>query len=226
MWTPVDKPERGALAAKLFLTGTMFTSAISSCSKSYLVLEERARGLTQIRVVPWSGDAGALSRIRRAGVPGQSQRQFAIRYDHDALRVHVDENAASRSTITIWRRGKQHCSSKKKCWAVSTPDDYVTERLYAPRRRWHGYSALACCIAKGMKQKRRQSALLYGYGSYGVEYRCGLRVAAPEFGRSRLCLRDRARSRRPGDGAPLVRGRQAAEEEKHLHRFHRLRRIS
>ena len=52
--------------------------------KNHLVLEERARGLTQIRVVPWAGGGEHYLQFDEPPT-GQSQRQPRFRYDHAAL---------------------------------------------------------------------------------------------------------------------------------------------
>ena len=93
MSTPVEQPEREHWQEIIPHRSDVYLGDFE-LFKDHLVLEERACGLTQIRVIPWSGGGGLLSRIRRACVPCQSQRKFAVRYEHAALRVHFDEDAA------------------------------------------------------------------------------------------------------------------------------------
>ena len=102
---------------------------------------------------------------------------------------------------------------------------YHTERLHATAG--DGVRVpISMVYRKGMERNGRSPLLLYGYGSYGHSLDA-------TFGSARLSLLDpglrvrhRPRSGWRGDGAGVVRGRQAAQQEKHLHRLHRLRRTS
>ncbi len=97
---------------------------------------------------------------------------------------------------------------------------YVTERALPARPRRRPGAGLAP-LPQGVRSGRQGAAPARGLRLLRLLERSLLRLRRPVAGRSRLRLRDRPCPRRPGDGAFLVRGRQAPAEEEHLLRLHR-----
>ena len=90
--------------------------------------------------------------------------------------------------------------------------------------RWREDSGVAR-LSQGLQEGRHRAAVSIRLRLVRRIERSALFLAALLADRPRLRLRHRARARRPGDGPRLVRERQAAEEEEHVHRFHRRDRI-
>ena len=100
--------------------------------------------------------------------------------------------------------------------------NYQAEYLHVPARDG-AMVPVSLVYRKGFEPDGTSPLLLYAYGSYGYSMDAGFRLEPAEPAGPGLRLRHRPRPRRPGDGPPVVRGRQAAQEEEHLHRLHRLR---
>ena len=100
------------------------------------------------------------------------------------------------------------------------PDDYVTRRLMAPAARRRTGADLAALPSR--HAARRLGALpalrlrLLRHHHPGL-----LQHQLPVAGRPRLRLCHRPYPRRQGQGLCLVRGRQAREQDEHLHGLHR-----
>ena len=133
--------------------------------KDYLVLEERLRGLTQIRVVPWSGGPGHY-----------------LSFDEPAYRAHLGANlefdtkilryeyTSMKTPLSIFdydmATGKRTLLKQEEVLGGFATGDYVTERLYG--RAADGTEVpLSILYRKGLKRDGQNPLMLYGYGSYG-----------------------------------------------------------
>jgi oligopeptidase B len=134
--------------------------------EQHLVLEERVRGLTQIRVIPW---AGGLDHYLEFDEPAYRARLGANpELDTATLRF---EYTSMKTPVTIYdydMNTRQRVLLKQEqvlgCFAA---ENYVTERLYAPAV--DGVEIpLSIVYRKGLKKDRQAPLLLYGYGSYGL----------------------------------------------------------
>jgi oligopeptidase B len=132
----------------------------------YLVLEERARGLTQIRVVPWSGGEAhylefAEPAYRAHLGANMDLHSNILRFDYTSMKTPqsvYDYNMAMRQRVLL---------KQEEVLGGFNPDDYVSERLYA--RAADGVEIpLSLLYRKGLKKDGQNPTLLYGYGSYGV----------------------------------------------------------
>ena len=101
------------------------------------------------------------------------------------------------------------------------PANYVSERMMVEAR--DGVKVpVSIVYRKGLERNGQNPFLLYAYGSYGYSMDASFSVA-------RLSMLDRgfvyaiAHSRWKRDGATLVRGRQAVQQNEHVQRLHRLR---
>ena len=134
--------------------------------KDYLVLEERARGLTQIRVVPWSGtDAHYLEFAEpayRAHLGANMEiNTNIVRFDYTSMKTPqavYDYDMSSRERKLL---------KQEEVLGGFNADDYVTERLYAPASDGTEIP-LSLLYRKGLMKYGMNPTLLYGYGSYGA----------------------------------------------------------
>ncbi len=149
--------------------------------KNHLVVEERAGGLTQIRVLPWTGTAHYL------------------KFDEPAYRVHVGTNpefdtetlrfeyTSMKTPLSIYdyqmnTRARTLLKQEAVLGGFES-SNYVTERLHA--RATDGTQIpLSILYRKGLKRDGQNPLVLYGYGSYGLSIDAG-------FASPRLSLVDR-----------------------------------
>ena len=101
------------------------------------------------------------------------------------------------------------------------PSAYVTRRLFAQGPRRRDRSDLDPAPQGRQAVDGSAPCLLYGYGAYGYAMPASFATGAALAGRSRLRLCHRACPRRHREGLALVSGRQAAEEDQHVHGLHR-----
>ena len=134
--------------------------------KDYLVLEERARGLTQIRVVPWSGSGAHYLEFAEPAYRAHlgANMEFdtqIVRFDYTSMKTPQSIYDYDMDT-----RQRRLLKQEEVLGGFNT-DDYVTERLHA--RAADGTEIpLSLLYRKGLKKDGQNPTLLYGYGSYGV----------------------------------------------------------
>ena len=134
--------------------------------QDHLVLEERCRGLTQIRVIPWSG--------------GES---YYLEFSEPAYRANLGTNPELDSTVLRFEytsmktplsiydydmntRQRTLLKQEEVLGGGFAMDNYVTERLYA--RASDGTEIpLSVLYRNGVRKDGQAPLLLYGYGSYG-----------------------------------------------------------
>lgn len=133
--------------------------------KDYLVLEERLRGLTQIRVVPWSGGPGYYLSFDEPAY--RADLGANLEFDTKTLRY---EYTSMKTPLSIFdydmATGARTLLKQEEVLGGFDAEDYVTERLYA--RAPDGTEVpLSILYRKGLKRDGQNPLLLYGYGSYG-----------------------------------------------------------
>ena len=134
--------------------------------KDYLVLEERARGLTQIRVVPWSGSGAHYLEFAEPAYRAHlgANMEFdtkIVRFDYTSMKT--PQSIYDYDMDTRQRR----LLKQEEVLGGFNADNYVTERLHA--RAADGTEIpLSLLYRKGLKKDGQNPTLLYGYGSYGV----------------------------------------------------------
>jgi oligopeptidase B len=134
--------------------------------KDYLVMEERARGLTQIRVVPWSGSGahylGFAEPAYRADVGINMELDTKIvRFGYTSMKTPqsiYDYDMTTRERKLL---------KQEEVLGGFNPDQYVTERRYAPASDGTEIP-LSLLYRRGLKNDGTNPTLLYGYGSYGA----------------------------------------------------------
>jgi oligopeptidase B len=133
--------------------------------KDHLVLEERVRGLTQIRVLPWaSGDGHYLQFTEpayRAHLGMNPEIDTAtLRFEYTSMKTPLtiyDYDMNTRQRVLL---------KQEEVLGGFDADNYVTERLYG--RGADGTEIpLSIVYRKGLRKDGQNPLLLYGYGSYG-----------------------------------------------------------
>jgi oligopeptidase B len=134
--------------------------------KDHLVLEERRRGLTEIRVMPWSGGESYCLEFDepayRANLGLNPQLDTAmLRFEYTSMKTP--------SSVYDYDMLKRHKTLMKREEVLGgfSPEHYVTERLHA--RAADGTEIpISVVYRKEVKKGGSNPLLLYGYGSYGL----------------------------------------------------------
>lgn len=151
--------------------------------KNYLVVSERKNGLTELRVMPWSGKEEHYIRFDD---PAYSVFPMDnVDFNTDVLRFAYTSLTTPNSVYAYDMKLKSRKLLKQQEVVSKTfsPDQYVSERLYAKSR--DGVSIpISLVYKKGVKPAKNTPLLLYGYGSYGANM-------DPYFSSVRLSLLDR-----------------------------------
>jgi len=150
--------------------------------RDHLVLEERARGLTRIRVVPWSGEPGHYLEFDEPAY--RANLNVNLQFDTSVMRF---EYTSMKSPLSIYDHdmasGQRVLLKREEVLGGFDPDNYVTERLYAPAPGGTEVP-LSLLYRKGTPRNGANPLLLYGYGAYGFSVDAA-------FSSARLSLVDR-----------------------------------
>lgn len=181
MRTPVTRTERAGWEEVIPHRADVYLGGFE-IFKDYLVLQERARGLIQLRIRPWSG---AGEHYLDFGEPAyaayvSTNPEFdtaVLRYGYSSLTTPnsiYDYDMAAR-TKTLLKRDE--------VLGGFDPAHYETKRLSA--RAGDGTAVpISLVYRKDLRRGGPQRLLLYGYGSYGSS-------TDASFNASRLSLLDR-----------------------------------
>jgi oligopeptidase B len=165
MWTPVEKTGREHWREVIPHRADVYLGDFE-LFKDHLVLEERSRGLTQIRVVPWAGDGDHYLEFDepayRANVGNNPELETTtLRFEYTSMKTPLsvyDYDMVTRQKTLLKR---------EEVLGGFDPDHYVTERLYA--RAEDGVEVpISLLYRKGLVKNGDNPLLLYGYGSYGI----------------------------------------------------------
>ncbi len=134
--------------------------------KEHLVLEERQRGLTQIRVIPWRGGGEHYLEFAeptyRANVGTNPEFDTTtLRFDYTSMKTPLsiyDYNMVNHQRTLL---------KQEEVLGGFDSDNYVTERLYATATDGTEVP-ISIVYRKGITRDGQNPLLLYGYGSYGV----------------------------------------------------------
>jgi oligopeptidase B len=151
--------------------------------RTLLVVSERENALTQLRIIPFSGEG-----------------EHYIRFDEPAYYVSIGENPEYDTEVlrfeytsmtTPWSvydydtsSGERTLMKREEVGGGFDPDDYATERVWAAARDGR---QIPVSIVYNRHEYRRDGGhplLLYAYGSYGSS-------SEPTFNSARLSLLDR-----------------------------------
>lgn len=150
--------------------------------RDFLVLDERARGLTQLRIRPWDGSGEHYIDF---GEPTYTAYTSVNRdFDTDVLRYGYASLTTPTSTYDYNMKTREKTLLKRdEVRGGFSPEDYVTERVYATAP--DGVQVpISLVYRKELQMDGSNPLLLYGYGSYGNSIDAG-------FSSVRLSLLDR-----------------------------------
>jgi oligopeptidase B len=151
--------------------------------KDYLVVEERSNGLSEIRIMPWSGKGEYY-------LPFESETYTAytsvnVDFDTDILRYGYQSMATPASVIDFNMKTKVKDIKKEQevLGGKFDKDNYTEERVWATASDGTQVP-ISMVYRKGLKKDGENPLLLYAYGSYGHSM-------DPHFSSTRLTLLDR-----------------------------------
>ena len=134
--------------------------------RDHLVLEERALGLTQIRVIPWSGGNEHYLEFNEPAY--RANLNVNLQFDTSTLRF---EYTSMKTPLSIYdydmASGQRTLLKREEVLGGFDPENYITERLYAPAIDGTAIP-VSLLYRKGMSKHGGNPLLLYGYGAYGL----------------------------------------------------------
>ncbi|MCH4831089.1 MULTISPECIES: S9 family peptidase [Flavobacterium] len=151
--------------------------------KDYLVVEERSNGLTQLRIIPWSGAEAYY-------LPFESETYTAytstnVDFDTEILRYGYQSLKTPSSIIDFNMRTQEKEIKKEQevLGGAFAKDNYEENRVWATAR--DGVKVpISLVYKKGIELNAQRPLLQYAYGSYGYSMDC-------TFSTTRLSLLDR-----------------------------------
>ncbi|AND64770.1 oligopeptidase B [Flavobacterium covae] len=151
--------------------------------KDYLVVEERSNGLTQLRIIPWSGAEAYY-------LPFESETYTAytstnVDFDTEILRYGYQSLKTPSSIIDFNMRTQEKEIKKEQevLGGAFVKDNYEENRVWATAR--DGVKVpISLVYKKGIELNAQRPLLQYAYGSYGYSMDC-------TFSTTRLSLLDR-----------------------------------
>ena len=149
----------------------------------YLVINERNKGMTKVKVMPWANPSDA-SYIDFGEEAYTAETSTNPEIDTDEVRISFSSMTTPGSVYDYNMKTKQ-LDLKKRNEVVGdfNPDDYTSERIMVTAR--DGVEVPVSIVYKnGFKKDGTQPLLLYAYGSYGYSM-------DPYFSSVRLSLLDR-----------------------------------
>ena len=131
----------------------------------FLVLEERSKGLVNLRVISWDGKNDYYINF---GEPAYTVETSANPEFGTHLLRYVYTSMTTPASVYQYDMEKKTSELLKRQEIVGgyEPSDYVTERLYAPAK--DGVLVPISLVYKnGLVKNGENPLVLYGYGSYG-----------------------------------------------------------
>lgn len=148
----------------------------------FLVIEEREKGLTHLRVRSWKDQSEFEVKFREPAYSAGLSANPEI--DTELLRFEYTSLTTPNSVYDFnMKTGKRKLLKRDEVVGDFDPTDYVTKRLYATAQ--DGVQVpISLVHRKGLKKDGKNPLLLYGYGSYGI-------TVDPTFSGPRLSLLER-----------------------------------
>jgi len=151
--------------------------------KNYLVVSERYKGLSQIRIMSWDGTKDEY-------IPFDNETYTAatginIDFDTEILRYSYNSMTTPFSIIDYNMRTKEREIKKEQevLGGKFVRENYLSQRIWATAEDGTRVP-ISIVYHKGIKRDGSNPLLLYGYGSYGI-------TIEPSFSTTRLSLLDR-----------------------------------
>ncbi|HWX76853.1 MAG TPA: S9 family peptidase [Candidatus Acidoferrales bacterium] len=181
MATAIDKPGREHWLEVIPHRADVFLGDFE-IFKNHLAVEERQRGLTQIRVVPWSDEKEHYLEFQepayRAHIGNNPELDTTVlRFEYTSMKTPLsiyDYDMVTRQRVLL---------KQEEVLGGFNADRYVTERLYANAADGTEIP-ISIVYLKGTNRNGQSPLLLYGYGAYGFSM-------DPAFASPRLSLIDR-----------------------------------
>ncbi len=150
--------------------------------KDYLVLEERIKGITQLRVRPWKGEEHYIDFGEDAFMAYTSTN---LDFDTEIMRIGFTSLTTPNSVFDYNMKTREKVLLKQQEVVGGTFDskNYRSERIYATAKDGTKVP-VSIVYHKDYKKDGNGPLLLYGYGSYGNSL-------DPYFSSVRLSLLDR-----------------------------------
>jgi oligopeptidase B len=165
MKTPIDKTGKEHWQEVIGHREKVFLSDFE-IFKDHLVLEERERGLTHIRIVPWSG--GQEHYLEFAEPAYRANLNVNLEFDTTTLRFEYTSLKTPLCILDYDMNTRQRTLLKQEeVVGGFDPEKCVTERLYAPAPDG-AEIPLSIVYRKDIQRDGQNPLLLYGYGSYGL----------------------------------------------------------
>ncbi|UOB17357.1 S9 family peptidase [Abyssalbus ytuae] len=151
--------------------------------KEYLVVSERNKGLNQIRIIRWDGNADYYLPFDNETYSAYTTTN--LDFDTDILRYNYNSLTTPRSTIDFNMKTKEKEIKKEQEVLGGNFDknDYASERVWATAQDGTKIP-ISMVYKKGIKKNGKNPLLLYAYGSYGS-------TIDPYFSTIRLSLLNR-----------------------------------
>jgi oligopeptidase B len=181
MVTAIDQPEKRHWQELVSHREDIFLGDFE-IFRQHLVLEERKRGLVQLRVLPWAGGG-----------------EHYLAFDEPAYRVNLGANlefdtttlrfdyASMKTPLSVYDYDlvtrERTLLKQEEVLGGFDSTNYVTERLHALAADGTEIP-LSIVYRKGIERDGQNPLLLYGYGAYGLSI-------DPAFASPRLSLIDR-----------------------------------
>jgi oligopeptidase B len=189
--------------------------------KGFMAIDQRAQGLSSLRIRMADGSEQPVASDESAYTMGLAVNAEA---DTDWLRYSYTSMTTPATTYELnVRSGERAAEGTAGAWAATT------NRTTSPNACGHRHGTacrfpVTCCTAR-ISRKTASCAAAVRLRQLRRIDGSVLQQSTCEPAGSRHGLRHRAHSRRSGNGPRVVRRRQAAEEDEHLHRLHRRHRF-
>lgn len=152
--------------------------------KDYLVVSERKDGLQQLRVIKWGDQSEHYISFND---PTYSVYTYGNpEFDTQLLRFSYTSLTTPNTVYDYDLTTKDRTLRKQQevLGGKFAPENYVSERLFAPSRDGKTRIPISIVYKKGLEKSEKTPLLLYGYGAYGYSM-------DPYFSSVRLSLLDR-----------------------------------
>jgi oligopeptidase B len=150
--------------------------------KDFLVVQERKDGLEHLRIRPWNGSEEHYLDFGESAYSAWTA--YNPEFDTKVLRYGFNSLITPRSTFDYNMETREKTLLKQQeVLGGYDPSQYTSERVHITARDG-AKVPMSIVYKKGMKKDGSNPALLYGYGSYGIN-------VTPDFSSARLSLLDR-----------------------------------
>ncbi len=142
--------------------------------KDYLVVSERKEGISQLRVLPWSGNEYTIQFKEEVYTV---RSNVNLDFDTDVFRFSYTSMTTPNSVFDFNLKTKERVLLKQdEVLGGFDKNDYETKRIYATAGDGTKIP-MSIVYKKGVTKNGNNPALIYGYGSYGATMDPGFRLS-------------------------------------------------